>query len=256
MESPFSIVRDRSEEQRQVPDAPATHVERHPDGTTLRLLAVSDEVDQRIYSTTLRDRMADVQLVIGCGDLPATYLEFLVDSLNVPVYYVLGNHAEELTRVGERGIPRLPEGCINVGGKVLRDPGSGLIIAGLPGSPRYAENEPVQYTEFQMKWMMLKMAPRLYWNRLRHGRALDLLVTHAPPRDLNDRDDLAHRGFLAMRKFLARFTPTYQLHGHIHLYDRTIPNTVTFEQTEIVNVYPYLRLDLTFPHLPPAEDRP
>src|SRR5690606_28113977 len=108
-------------------------------GMTIRTLAVSDEVDQRIYSTTLRERMSDVQLVVGCGDVPATDLEFLVDSLNVPVYYVLGNHAEELTRVGERGIPKLPEGCINVGGNVIRDPHFGLLIAGLPGSPRYAE---------------------------------------------------------------------------------------------------------------------
>lgn len=234
------------------PDALLIAVVEHRDGTIVRILAVSDEVDQRIYSTTLRDRMADVQLVIGCGDVPATYLEFIVDSLNVPVYYVLGNHAEEVTREGERGAPRLPLGCIDVGGKVVRDPSTGLIIAGLPGSPRYADNEPVQYTEFQMRWMMLKMAPRLYWNRLRYGRALDLLVTHAPPRDLNDREDVAHRGFMAMRRFLARFSPAYQLHGHIHLYDRSASSTVTFRQTEIVNVYPYLRLDLVFPHLASA----
>ena len=169
---------------RQVPDAPAPIPTRTTGQPAAMAPCASWPCPTRSISAStpppLRDRMADVQLVIGCGDVPATYLEFLVDSLNVPVYYVLGNHAEELTRVGERGIPKLPDGCINVGGKVVRDPGNGLIIAGLPGSPRYAENEPVQYTEFQMNWMMLKMAPRLYWNRLRHGRALDLLVTHAP----------------------------------------------------------------------------
>jgi len=212
----------------------------------LRILAVSDEVDQRIYSTSLRDRMNDIQLVIGCGDVPASYLEFLADSLNKPVYYVLGNHAEELTRQGDRGVPRLPEGCVNLGGKVIREPAFGLLIAGLPGSPRYSEHEPVQYTEFQMHWMMLKMIPRLLWNRIRHGRYLDLLVTHSPPRDVNDRDDFAHCGFIAMRRFLKRFTPAYQLHGHIHLYDRSIPNTVRFLSTEVINVYPYQKLDLAF----------
>jgi len=216
---------------------------------TLRMLAVSDEVDQRIYSTSLRERMSDVQLVIGCGDVPASYLEFLVDSLNRPVYYVLGNHAEELTRSGDRGVPKLPEGCVNLGGKVVRDPTYGLLMAGLPGSPRYSEREPVQFTEFQMTWMMLKMAPRLIWNRLRHGRYLDLLVTHSPPRDVNDREDFAHRGFKAMRGFLKHFAPTYQLHGHIHLYDRSIPNRVQFEDTGVINVYPYQTLDLTFGHL-------
>ncbi len=215
----------------------------------LRILAVSDEVDQRIYSSSLRERMSEVQLVIGCGDVPASYLEFLVDSLNRPAYYVLGNHAEELTRQGERGIPKLPEGCINLGGKVIRDATYGLILAGLPGSPRYSEREPVQYTELQMHWMILKMAPRLLWNRIRHGRCLDVLVSHSPPRDVNDREDFAHRGFIAMRRFLKRFEPSYQLHGHIHLYDRSIPNSIRFLNTEVVNVYPYQTLDLTFDHL-------
>jgi len=216
---------------------------------TLRMLAVSDEVDQRIYSASLRERMDDVDLVIGCGDVPASYLEFLVDSLNRPVYYVLGNHAEELTRSGDRGVPKLPEGCVDLGGKVVRDPTFGLLLGGLPGSPRYSEREPVQYTEFQMNWIMLKMAPRLFWNRLRYGRYLDLLVTHAPPRDVNDREDIAHKGFKAMRAFLKRFSPAYQLHGHIHLYDRSIPNTIRFLETDVINVYPYQTLDLTFDHV-------
>jgi hypothetical protein len=223
----------------------------------LDVLAVSDEVDQRIYTPTIRERMGDVSLIIGCGDLPATYLEFLVDAVNRPVYYVLGNHAEELTRQGERGVPRHPLGCVDLGGNVIRDPGTGLIMAGLPGSPRYSEHEPVQYTEFQMRWMMWKMMPRLYWNRLRHGRYLDILVTHAPPRDVNDREDHAHRGFKVMRWFLKRFKPTYQLHGHIHLYDRSQPFATTFEETEVINVFPYQRLTLAIDALesdaqPPA----
>lgn len=220
-------------------------------GLTVRILAVSDEVDQRIYSTSLRERMSDVDLIIGCGDIPCSYLEFLVDSLNRPVYYVLGNHAEEITRLGERGVPKLPQGCVDLGGKVIHDPDYGIIMAGLPGSPRYSEHEPVQYTEFQMNVMMLRMLPKLLWNRIRHGRALDLLVTHSPPRHVNDREDTAHRGFIAMRKFLTRFAPEYQLHGHIHLYDRTIPNSVRFHSTEVINVYPYQRLDLRFRHLQP-----
>lgn len=215
----------------------------------LRILAVSDEVDQRIYSSTIKERMGDVDLVLGCGDIPATYLEFLSDALMRPVYYVLGNHAQELTRTGERGIPRHPEGCIDLGGKVVTDPGSGLIMAGLPGSIRYSENDPVQYTEWQMQWMVLKMVPKLLWNRFRHGRALDILVTHSPPRHVGDRDDVAHRGFVSMRRFLRWFRPEYQVHGHIHLYDRSLPNTVRFIDTDVINVFPYQRLDLTFERL-------
>lgn len=222
----------------------------------ITVLAVTDEVDQRIYSSSIRERMGDVDMVVGCGDLPATYLEFLSDALLRPVYYVLGNHAEELTRTGERGVPRHPEGGIDVGFKVVRDPASGLIIAGLPGSIRYTEHDPVQFTERQMTWHIVRMAPRLLWNRFRHGRAVDLLVTHSPPRGVGDREDNAHQGFAAIRTFIKWFRPAYQLHGHVHLYDRSQPNTSRFLDTEVINVYPYQRLDLRFGALPDrADDR-
>lgn len=216
----------------------------------LRVLAVSDEVDQRIYSSSIRERMGDIDMIVSCGDLPAGYLEFLTDALHREVYYVLGNHAEEITRTGVQGVPRHPEGCTDVGFKVIRDSRTGLLIAGLPGSPRYSEGDPIQFTEFQMKWKMIRMAPRLIWNRIRYGRALDLLVTHAPPRNVGDRDDVAHRGFVSMHPFIRWTKPRWHLHGHIHLWDRTIDPTQKLHDTAVVNVYPYQRLDLDFPEIP------
>ncbi|CAA9568816.1 MAG: FIG00892439: hypothetical protein [uncultured Thermomicrobiales bacterium] len=216
-------------------------------------LAVSDEIDQRIYSASLRQRMPDVEIVFSCGDLPARYLEFIVDALDKPVYYVLGNHAEELTRGGDWGKRYRPLGCVDLSGKVVRDPGSGLILAGLPGSPKYNEDEPEQYSEAEMMWKIITMTPRLLWNRYRHGRALDILITHAPPRDINDQaNDPAHRGFVAMRRFLRWFRPTYQLHGHIHLYDRSRSARTTFEATEVINVFPFRELDLHVAAVEPA----
>jgi Icc-related predicted phosphoesterase len=212
----------------------------------VRVLAVSDQIDPRIYSATLRDRMGDVQLVFGCGDVPARYLEFLADALDKPVYYVMGNHCEEFTRQGSRGVAQRPMGCIDLGGKVVRDPSTGLILAGIAGSPRYSDETGHQYSESQVRWMICKMAPRLLWNRLRHGRSLDVLITHAPPRDINDREDIPHRGFVAMRKFLERFKPRFQLHGHVHIYDRSEQTRTEFMETSVINVYPYKVLDLEF----------
>lgn len=218
-------------------------------GMKLQILAVSDEVDQRIYSPSIRARMGDIDMIIGCGDLPASYLEFLTDALHRPVYYVLGNHAEEMTRIGSQGEPRHPEGCGNVGFQVIRDPVTGLIMAGLPGSPRYSSREPVQFTEFDMVLHMLRMTPRLIWNRIRHGRALDLLITHSPPRDVGDREDPAHRGFKSMHKFVELTKPAYLLHGHIHLYDRNQPHRHRLHDTDVINVFPYQRLELVFDDL-------
>jgi hypothetical protein len=207
-------------------------------------LAVSDEVDGRIHTASIRERMKHVDLVFGCGDIPASYLEFLADALDRPVYYVLGNHQEELTRGGERGKRFLPQGGTDLGGRVLTDSWTGLILAGLPGSPRYS-NGPQQFTEFEMFLKIARMIPRLLWNRWRHGRALDVLITHAPARDVGDREDLAHRGFKAVRWFLERFRPAYHLHGHIHLWDRSQGCTQVFGETLVVNVYPYHLIELS-----------
>jgi len=213
-------------------------------GMLIKALAVSDQIDPRIHSSTLRERMPDVSIVFGCGDLPARYLEFLSDALNKPVYFVFGNHLEEVTRRGERGKLHEPMGCIDLGGRVLRDQSSGMILAGLPGSPRYRDGEEQQYTELQIWWMLTKMTPKLLWFRVHHGRALDILITHAPPRDVNDRDDPPHRGFKVLQRFLRKYQPVYHLHGHVHLYDRSIPFAVDYHNTRVINVYPYQVLEI------------
>jgi Icc-related predicted phosphoesterase len=109
-----------------------------------------------------------------------------------------------------------------------------------------------QYSEWEMSWKIIRMTPKLLWNKYRHGRALDVLITHSPARDINDREDPPHRGFKIMRMFLHWFKPAYQLHGHVHLYDRSEPFTTEYEETTVINVYPYQVLDLD----PPAHEVP
>ena len=210
----------------------------------IRVLAVSDQIDPRIHSSTLKERMPDVQLIFGCGDVPARYLEFLADALDRPVYFVAGNHQEEQTRPDDSARDAEPMGCVDLGGRVVRDSSTGLLLAGIPGSPRYCDTGQEQYTEVEVWWMIACMMPRLLQNRLRHGRALDVLITHAPPRNVNDRDDPPHRGFQAIRAFLRWFGPAYHLHGHVHLYYRNEPSAARFERTTVVNVFPYKVLDV------------
>ena len=216
-----------------------------PKPCRIHLLAVSDQVDPRIHSSSLRQRMPEIDIVFGCGDVPARYLEFLADALDKPVYFVLGNHHEELTRKGEFGKRYEPMGCVDVGGRVVLDPLTGLIIGGFPGSPRYSRETDQQYSDNEVRWMIIRMTPRLLWNRLRHGRFLDVLISHAPPRHINDRDDVPHRGFRPLRRFLRWFQPAVHLHGHIHVYDRKEVVEIQFHDTMVINVYPYARLQLT-----------
>jgi uncharacterized protein len=207
---------------------------------SIPILAVTDEADPRIHSATLRERMGHVAFIVSCGDLPASYLEFIADALNRPLYYVPGNHARRCSGKGSCA----PNGGVDISGKVVQDPATGLILAGFPGCLRYEDDQPAQFSEWEIGLMAKKMAPRLHLNRLRYGRALDLLVTHAPPRDVNDRADPAHRGFETFRGFLERWRPPYQLHGHVHLYDRSEPYQQRFEDTDVINVFPYRVLDL------------
>ena len=58
----------------------------------MKILAVSDMVVDRLYSAQVAERFHDVEMIIGCGDLPYEYLEFLVTSMNIPLVYVPGNH--------------------------------------------------------------------------------------------------------------------------------------------------------------------
>jgi len=217
-----------------------------PTNHRVTVLAVSDQVDPRIHTATLRQRMPDVDVVVGCGDVPARYLEFLADALDRPVYFVLGNHHEELIRKGLQGKRYEPMGCIDLGGKVRVDRNTGLIFAGFPGSPRYSRETDQQYSNREVWSMILRMTPRLLFNRLTRGRALDVLVTHTPPRHINDREDVTHQGFPALRTFLKWFKPAVHLHGHIHVYDRNESVETPFEETMVINVYPYrtIRLDV------------
>ena len=183
----------------------------------IKILTVSDKVDEVIYSPAIRRMFADVDLVLGCGDLPFYYMEFIVTMLGGPLFYVIGNHAHAVKKqYAPREAWEYPSGCENVDGRVVRY--RKLLIAGLEGSMRYNRAPYFQYTEREMAWKMWQLAPSLLMNRILHGRYLDILITHAPPAGVHDRTDRCHQGFRAFRAFIDRFRPRYLIHGHIHVY--------------------------------------
>jgi Icc-related predicted phosphoesterase len=88
------------------------------------------------------------------------------------------------------------------------------------------------------------LLPRLFLNRLFHGRYLDILLTHAPPLGIHDRQDLCHKGFKVFLWFMRVFKPKYLLHGHIHLYDLAEVRKTRYNDTEIINVYSHYILNI------------
>lgn len=206
----------------------------------MRVLAVSDVEVDMIYSPLIAQRFHDVDLVIGCGDLPYYYLEYIISMLNKPLYYVRGNHAPRFFEEGTGGSRTYPWGGIDLHRRVRRDE-TGLIMAGIEGSLNY-NNGRYQYTQGQMWSMILAMVPRLLLNKMLYGRYLDIFVTHAPPWHIHDKEDLPHRGVKAFRWLLQVFKPAYNLHGHIHIYQQYDVTETDFEHTRVINTYGYKTL--------------
>jgi Icc-related predicted phosphoesterase len=209
----------------------------------MKILTVSDKVDELIYSPAIRNVMGDVDMVLGCGDLPAYYLEFIVTILGGPLFYVIGNHANAVKkRYAPKDQWEYPGGCENIDERVVHH--RGLLIAGLEGSMRYNDNPYFQYTEREMAWKVWRLAPWLVLNKLAHGRYLDILITHAPPYGIHDRPDPCHQGFRAFLTLMERFRPRYLIHGHVHVYSPLEATDSVYRDTRVINTYGYRTLEI------------
>jgi len=208
----------------------------------VRVLAVCDEVDPRLYGGAARV-LHRPDVIIACGDLPAYYLDYLVSKLNVPMYAVHGNHDAPVPLEGSAGFARC--GAQWLGNKGLRTP-EGLLIAGFDGSLRYNSGA-YQSTQTEMRAAVHALVPWLMMNRVRYGRFLDVLITHAPPKGVHDAPDRCHTGFSAYNWLIRNFKPRYHLHGHVHLYDRRTETLTHVGETDVINVYPFRELDLELP---------
>lgn len=207
----------------------------------MKILALSDEVVEHLYSPQIKERFAEVDLVLGCGDVPFYYLEFIVTMLGKPLYYVHGNHDKPLQYLSDGRVISRAEGCEPLEGRAERvvTPNGEVMLAGLGGSLRYNNEGVHQYTQAEMSSRVLWLAPTLLMNRLRYRRLVDILMTHAPPRGIHDGPDLAHTGFDAFRLFIERFRPRFLLHGHSHVYRNDTITATRYRDTQILNVYPY-----------------
>jgi Icc-related predicted phosphoesterase len=194
----------------------------------VRLLAVSDEVEPQLLDERTVEAQGHIDLVIGCGDLPADYLDALSTVYAAPLVFVRGNH-DLPDRQGD--YPHDAE----IDGRVVRE--KGLLIAGLEGSIRYSDGAH-QYTERQMMAKVRALRLKL---RLRHP---DILITHGPPAGVNEGTDGPHRGLVAVRRAVEWMHPRLLLHGHVHPYGREIIREGQLGDTRVINVVGHRLIEL------------
>ena len=195
----------------------------------MRILAVSDKASPSLYDHYSPGKLDGFDLILGCGDLSEDYLEYLMTMADCPLVYVHGNHDENHKKT--------PLGCICADDKVVKV--AGLRILGLGGSFRYREGK-YMYTERQMK----RRIRRRKLSIKRH-KGIDILLTHAPARHLNDLDTIPHRGFECFHKLLDRYKPMLFVHGHVHRdYNHNIPQRTIHNGILVVNAYDYAVIDL------------
>ena len=208
-------------------------------GRPIRILAVSDEPDLSMDSAATRERIGKVDLIIGAGDLEPDYLSFVADAFHAPLRYIRGNHDVGAAWTHTRRA-LLPEPMRD--GKVVEE--VGLRLVGFSGSPIYNERG--------MQISSLGMWARVIgsWSAAQRARPV-IVVTHAPPRDVNDDDDRPHRGFTSFRWLADRLGPPLWLHGHTALVRRGIDDrTAMHNGTLFYNCTGATVIEL----LPPAAD--
>ncbi len=191
----------------------------------MKILSVSDIALPALYKEFDKKKFPDIDLVLACGDLPPEYLSFLLHVLNVPLYYVKGNH-------DIRYESKPPMGCMDIHGKIINF--NGLNIMGLEGSIWYNGGRN-QYTNAQMNRIIRRMKFSIWWNG-----GIDILITHAPPLHIHDAEDPCHRGFHAFCRFIENYKPHYMIHGHIHKHFNNNEERLTVvNQTKVINTYGY-----------------
>ena len=190
----------------------------------MKILLLADQAEPTLWEHLDKRKLDGVELVLSCGDLPASYLSFLTCFTPAPILYIRGNHDDRYDK-------HPPEGCECIEDQVVTV--GGLRILGLGGSMRY--NRGInQYTEREMRQRVNRLRFKLW----RSG-GIDILLTHSPARHL------AHIGFETFLDVMDRYHPRYMVHGHVHQnYQYNFKRIRQHGDTTVINAFGYYLLDV------------
>lgn len=218
--------------------APAKKTSNNGGLPTVRLLAVSDDIEPSLEIERNRAGLGRIDGILGAGDLKPGYLAFLADAFRVPLLHVLGNH--DHGGGWAEGRVHLPD-PIDCSWHEL----AGLGVAGLSWPVDRRERA---VHDDAAAW---RQAASCYL-RVRKRRP-DIIVSHVPPLGLGDTpDDHYHRGFAGYRWLLQKLKPALWIHGH------TAPAavsqwTLTEGPTTVANATGAILIEVVPARIAPAE---
>ncbi len=196
----------------------------------MRILVIADIESKALWDYFDKSLIEGVDLIISCGDLNPRYLSFLATFTKAPVVYVKGNHDGKY-----EDIP--PEGCTCIEDTIYEF--NGVRLLGLGGSMRYKPGTNM-FTEREMRRRVNRMR-----FKLRRNGGFDVLVTHAPAYQLNDGDDIPHRGFQIFKDLMDCYKPLLFVHGHVHAnYGGRYKRESKYSETRVVNAYERYYIDI------------
>jgi Icc-related predicted phosphoesterase len=206
----------------------------------MKILAVSDQEVERLYTLAANGHFRGIQIILGCGDLPYSYLEYLLSVLNAPLFYIPGNHDP---KYDSKHPLTYVEGASNLDLKIARF--DNMLLAGLGGSIRYRPDGVNQYNQAEAYSRAFHLLSRILLQRLVYRRRLDILISHSPPFGIHDENSGAHQGLKALNFLIRWARPRYHLHGHTHFFRRNLENAVTqVGQTTVMNIFPYKLIEI------------
>lgn len=190
----------------------------------MKILVLADCESKSLYEYFKPEKLEGVELILACGDLKPSYLDFFASMCRAPVMFVMGNHDKPYDAEAYGGCV-----CIEVQIQVFR----GIRILGLGGSMRYHPEAVNQYTEKEMRRRIRRLRWKLKWNK-----GFDILVSHAPAAGVNDLEDLPHRGFACFGELIEQYRPKLFVHGHVHAnYGTGFKRVDQMGETMVVNAY-------------------
>ena len=148
-----------------------------------------DKINQTDYSSY------NCSVCITLGDINSKHLQAIAANVKLPIYGVLGNH-DEYGMLERYGITQLDEKEVNI---------DGVLITGLSGSSRYKPDDKPMLTQKESVYL----AKRLHY--------AEIFISHDSAYGLyGAKSDKAHCGLKGISRYIKKYKPIINLHGHHH----------------------------------------